>query len=143
MTFLEKRSSPKKSLARTSASTTKSSVAPQAHLPKTVLWLRHQHGRRFAPPMSVSVRHQKVESWSHLSGLNRRPHPYHGCALPTELRWHIEGGDYLWVFYSRHLSRSAKQRSHVAGRTGPEPAAKKRLRAVMSLRILSKNMCDF
>lgn len=24
---------------------------------------------------------------SHLPGLNRGPHPYHGCALPTELRW--------------------------------------------------------
>jgi hypothetical protein len=26
---------------------------------------------------------------SHLPGLNRGPHPYHGCALPTELRWHF------------------------------------------------------
>ena len=24
---------------------------------------------------------------SHLPGLNWRPHPYHGCALPSELRW--------------------------------------------------------
>ena len=23
--------------------------------------------------------------WSHDRGLNPRPHPYHGCALPTEL----------------------------------------------------------
>ena len=23
--------------------------------------------------------------WSHHPGLNRGPHPYHGCALPTEL----------------------------------------------------------
>lgn len=26
--------------------------------------------------------------WSHRRGLNPRPHPYHGCALPTELRRH-------------------------------------------------------
>ena len=25
--------------------------------------------------------------WSHDRGLNPRPHPYHGCALPTELSW--------------------------------------------------------
>lgn len=25
---------------------------------------------------------------SHLTGLNRRPQPYHGCALPTELKRH-------------------------------------------------------
>ena len=24
-------------------------------------------------------------TWSRLSDLNRRPHPYHGCALPAEL----------------------------------------------------------
>ena len=23
--------------------------------------------------------------WGHDRGLNPRPHPYHGCALPTEL----------------------------------------------------------
>ena len=27
--------------------------------------------------------------WSHDRGLNPRPHPYHGCALPTELSRHI------------------------------------------------------
>ena len=26
--------------------------------------------------------------WSHDRGLNPRPHPYHGCALPTELSRH-------------------------------------------------------
>ena len=25
--------------------------------------------------------------WSHLTESNRRPHPYQGCALPTELKW--------------------------------------------------------
>ncbi len=27
----------------------------------------------------------KLILWSPLAGLNCRPHPYHGCALPTEL----------------------------------------------------------
>ena len=27
--------------------------------------------------------------WSHDRGSNPRPHPYHGCALPTELSRHI------------------------------------------------------
>ena len=27
---------------------------------------------------------------SQRADLNCRPHPYHGCALPTELRWHDE-----------------------------------------------------
>ena len=31
--------------------------------------------------------------WSHDRGLNPRPHPYHGCALPTELSRH--GADYI------------------------------------------------
>ena len=29
---------------------------------------------------------QTLSYQSHLTGLNRRPHPYHGCALPTELK---------------------------------------------------------
>ena len=29
---------------------------------------------------------QCLRDWSYLSDLNRRPHPYQGCALPTELR---------------------------------------------------------
>ena len=30
----------------------------------------------------------KNNFWSHDRGLNPRPHPYHGCALPTELSRH-------------------------------------------------------
>ena len=31
---------------------------------------------------------KKTLIWSHDRGLNPRPHPYHGCALPTELSRH-------------------------------------------------------
>ena len=30
-----------------------------------------------------------VSFWSYWAELNRRPHPYQGCALPTELQQHI------------------------------------------------------
>ena len=39
-------------------------------------------------------------NWSQWPGLNRRPLPYHGSALPTELHWH--------VFCSQDFSKNRK-----------------------------------
>ena len=33
-----------------------------------------------------------TDHWSHDRELNPRPHPYHGCALPTELSWRFCSG---------------------------------------------------
>ena len=33
--------------------------------------------------------HFRVRVWSCWADLNRRPHPYQGCALPTELQQHL------------------------------------------------------
>ena len=42
-------------------------------------------------PMSSSA---NIKKWSHDRELNPRPHPYHGCALPTELSRHTLAGTY-------------------------------------------------
>jgi hypothetical protein len=36
--------------------------------------------------LSAELRGRSRKSWSYREGLNLRPHPYQGCALPTELR---------------------------------------------------------
>ena len=50
------------------------------------------YGWCFAPPKKKSpdwaIILKFVAFWSHDRGLNPRPHPYHGCALPTELSRH-------------------------------------------------------
>ena len=40
-------------------------------------------------PKLLHFRAITLKKWSRFSDLNRRPHPYHGCALPAELnrRW--------------------------------------------------------
>ena len=43
--------------------------------------------------------------WSHDRGLNPRPHPYHGCALPTELSRHL-----ICYFYARVSSRTIQDK---------------------------------
>ena len=50
----------------------------------------------FEPPkakpadlQSAPVDRLEYRPWSRCAGLNRRPHPYHGCALPTELQRHV------------------------------------------------------
>ena len=40
----------------------------------------------------VPVETKHYPFWSLLPGSNRRPHPYHGCALPTELKRHLWSG---------------------------------------------------
>ena len=44
---------------------------------------------------------QQIQPWSHDRGLNPRPHPYHGCALPTELSRH-----YLVFYHTRYIPAS-------------------------------------
>ena len=44
---------------------------------------------------------QQIQPWSHDRGLNPRPHPYHGCALPTELSRH-----YLVFYHTRYVPAS-------------------------------------
>jgi hypothetical protein len=47
----------------------------------------------------------QFRSWSLLPESNRRPHPYHGCALPTELkrRYSIACQSYrVNIYLSKH-----------------------------------------
>ena len=41
----------------------------------------------FLTPVSSCSSFASAPCWSHLAESNRRPHPYQGCALPTELKW--------------------------------------------------------
>ena len=48
-----------------------------------------QNLRNKKAPKLLHFRAITLKKWSRFSDLNRRPHPYHGCALPAELnrRW--------------------------------------------------------
>src|SRR3989344_982199 len=82
-TFLLKRLLPNKCSARTSSWPT----ARRACARRAALISPHKtNGRHCVPPTDSSVKKTKVQSWSRWSELNRRPTPYHGVALPTELQ---------------------------------------------------------
>jgi hypothetical protein len=84
-TFLRKRSVPKKSLARTSASAEKSLPSPQATTKSVLKNQGKQHGRHFVPPMRPSVKCQRVKFLCAVRDLNPRPSRCKRAALPTEL----------------------------------------------------------
>ena len=66
-------------------------------------WQNYERGRQslggqlILPVLFFAIKNSKgkkpllllVLKWSRLPDSDRRPHPYHGCALPAELRRHL------------------------------------------------------
>ena len=62
-------------------------------------------------------------SWSHHRGLNPRPHPYHGCALPTEL-WRHERIIKIFPKSKFFQNKIPKRRNYFASFLRARPAKK-------------------
>ena len=57
------------------------------------------------PTKKVGLLYFFLQNWSQWSGLNRRPPPYHGGALPAELHWQKEQNRQKEEYY-KHLPYS-------------------------------------
>src|SRR6516165_702818 len=67
------------------------------------------HWPHFRPHQLVQIPQIMPLTWSPLTESNRRPSPYHGDALPTELRGQILGC-LTWGFAPRDRTSGAVQR---------------------------------